>query len=110
VRILADYTFTLYMIHLPVILFVSAAIGVEKPWTSPATILAVGIVTALLGYFTEHQRHRLKRQVERLLAIIHKRRSVSAASLTTLALALVVLGASAAVTSLTTTRKPQSQA
>jgi peptidoglycan/LPS O-acetylase OafA/YrhL len=70
VRILAGYTFTLYMVHLPVLLFVYATLSrsLSRPALNAAIIFAVVIVTTALGYVTEQQRHRLRAVVTRLLS------------------------------------------
>lgn len=73
VRMLASYTFTLYMIHVPVTFFASALFGIEQPWSPAVIIFTVALATALVGYFSEHQRYRLKRPLERLIATIARR-------------------------------------
>ena len=64
---LAAYTFTLYLVHFPIILFVMAVLGADNPWLVPAILTAVTMTTAILGYVTEHQRHRIKRSVVKAL-------------------------------------------
>jgi peptidoglycan/LPS O-acetylase OafA/YrhL len=79
VRMLADYTFTLYLVHLPVLLFVGAVVGANNRWRLPMMLSAVILVTGLIGYFTEHQRHRLRRALEQWLEALSRRRLVSGA-------------------------------
>ena len=75
INALADYTFTLYLVHYPIIFFVIAVLGLGNPWLVPAILTAVTLITAILGYVTEHQRHKIKRSVVSLLN--HETRSIA---------------------------------
>jgi peptidoglycan/LPS O-acetylase OafA/YrhL len=92
IRTLADYTFTLYLIHLPIILFVAAVVGGNHWRRSAAIVMAVGTATALIGYFTENQRHKLRSHAERLVEVLRGRVLTLPISLINLALAVVSLG------------------
>ena len=49
------------MVHLPVLLFTGAMVGIGQPWTMPAIVIAVAAVTAALGTATENQQHLILR-------------------------------------------------
>ncbi|MCX4030037.1 acyltransferase [Endozoicomonas sp. SM1973] len=59
---LAAYTFTLYLVHAPIIKTVEYHINYNKnSWLNLLGILLlIGVITFFIGFITEHQRHRLK--------------------------------------------------
>lgn len=70
VRLLAGYTFTLYLLHQPLFLFWGAVWRGNPaslwPWLLVTACVAASI--ALIGHFTEHRRHALRKAVARWLA------------------------------------------
>jgi peptidoglycan/LPS O-acetylase OafA/YrhL len=53
IQTLAGYTFTLYMVHMPILLTLSLIIDVKKVWAAPVVVAAIAAVTAIMGYLTE---------------------------------------------------------
>lgn len=77
VRFFANYTFTLYLVHQPLLLFWAAVIQGDprRPWywlsVTALTMLSVG----LIGFFTENRRHMLRAWLLRLFTRWHHRQS-----------------------------------
>jgi peptidoglycan/LPS O-acetylase OafA/YrhL len=62
IRILASFSFTLYLTHWPLLEFWRGYVGLDMP----ATIFAVLCGVGLLGLFTEHQKDRLRDRLREL--------------------------------------------
>lgn len=70
VRMLASYTFTLYLLHQPLFLFWAAVLrgdptGYSYWW---ATTALVALSVLIVGYFTEMKRHSLRQRLELLMS------------------------------------------
>lgn len=66
VKILASYTFTLYLLHQPFFLFWAAVIRGDAKgygyWIATTFLVAVSV--GLVGYFTENKRHLIRKRLE----------------------------------------------
>lgn len=65
----AGYTFTLYLLHVPVLFFIRA-LGVVDPlsaWHTAAVLATVGFATLLIAPLTEHRKRAWERLFERLV-------------------------------------------
>jgi peptidoglycan/LPS O-acetylase OafA/YrhL len=66
VKFAADYSFTLYLVHLSVIAIGLQAIGDMSPWGTFALLFfAANVAAALLALGTEMQHHRIRRYLKR---------------------------------------------
>ena len=63
VRRCASYTFTLYLVHVPVILFAQRHVSIDpdKPSHAALLLLVILVTTVVLGSFTEHKKHLFQR-------------------------------------------------
>ena len=79
VRLLASYTFTLYLLHQPLFLFWTAMLrgnpDNHRLWWSVTLLTAASV--AAIGHFTEHKRHPLRvwlqRQLQRIAVRVSRR-------------------------------------
>ena len=75
VRWAASYTFTLYLLHQPLMFFWAAVVRGRPEtfvyWTKVTILTAVSIVA--VGYFTENRRHGFRRSIERWLCRLQDR-------------------------------------
>ena len=62
VRFLANYTFTLYLLHQPLFLFWAAVIrgDPKAPWYWSSVTVLTMLSVVLIGHFTETRRHVLR--------------------------------------------------
>jgi peptidoglycan/LPS O-acetylase OafA/YrhL/predicted ATP-grasp superfamily ATP-dependent carboligase len=69
IRPVAAYTFSIYLLHQPLVQFYAALFNGDpgRPWFYLATMLAVFASIYILGTLTEHQRHHWRRAIHRLL-------------------------------------------
>lgn len=70
VRPLAAYTFSIYLLHQPLMQFYAALFNGDpaRPWFYVATMLAVFASIFAIGTVTEQQRHHWRQAIHRLLA------------------------------------------
>lgn len=73
VRIVAKYTFSLYLFHQPLLLFWGAVFPGDPSYSEYwwRTTLLVMVSVVIVGQFTENQRHVMKRGISRHLVRIH---------------------------------------
>lgn len=72
VRVVAAYTFTLYLLHQPLFLFWAAVIrgNPQGWWYWSSTTVMVLLSVMAIGYFTENKRHQLRKWLERCLPAV----------------------------------------
>jgi peptidoglycan/LPS O-acetylase OafA/YrhL len=70
VKLLAGYTFTLYLLHQPLFLFWAAVLRGDPKgygyWMATTGMVAISV--ALLGYFTENKRQIIRQKIELILS------------------------------------------
>jgi peptidoglycan/LPS O-acetylase OafA/YrhL len=72
--LLASYTFTLYLVHAPVMKTVehNMSINTDSIYTSLAVILLVSLATWALGLLTEQRKHKFKPLIRQVLGGVKK--------------------------------------
>jgi peptidoglycan/LPS O-acetylase OafA/YrhL len=76
IRWLAGMTFTIYLVHRPLLLFLAAALpGPPESNVKRVAILAISAVfLVILSYVTERQKDRLRAALTRLVAVLQQRK------------------------------------
>lgn len=75
IKLLAGYTFTLYLLHQPLFLFWAAVLRGDPSgygyWLATTMLMAASV--GIVGYFTENKRHGLRMRIEETLCQLDKR-------------------------------------
>lgn len=78
VKLLASYTFTLYLLHQPLFLFWAAVLRGDPSghayWLSTTVLVCFSV--GIIGYFTENKRHGLRKAIEKALCRIDQKLKV----------------------------------